>query len=82
MNAAFMSSELHERGIHAVSRGVGGPGARWLRDWRDGRWCRAGDTRTGSTRAGDAGLPPGRGTDVVAGLVAIPAVSRETAGER
>jgi hypothetical protein len=28
MNAAFMSSELHERGIHAVSRDAGGPGAR------------------------------------------------------
>jgi hypothetical protein len=25
MNAAFMSPELHERGIHAVSRGAGGP---------------------------------------------------------
>jgi len=25
MNAAFMSLELHERGIHAVSCGAGGP---------------------------------------------------------
>jgi hypothetical protein len=25
MNAAFMSRELHESGIHAVSRGAGGP---------------------------------------------------------
>jgi hypothetical protein len=25
MNAAFMSPELHERGIHAVSCGAGGP---------------------------------------------------------
>jgi hypothetical protein len=64
MNAAFMPFELHERGIHAVSRGAGGPGARQLRDWRDGRWCRAGNARSGDAgpgtpvrgrRAGDAG---------------------------
>jgi hypothetical protein len=39
VDAAFMQLKRHERGIHAVSCGVGGPGTGRGWGWRGSGWC-------------------------------------------